>query len=102
MWVECGMSVSVTMRITAANGKMTELKERLISNLAGTREFTGAEQITLLEPREHVDVLLLIEQWDKIESFQAYKKWRNESGTSVLAGDLVAKAPDVTISDILF
>ena len=32
---------------------------------------------------------MLIEDWESAEKYDAYKAWRQESGTSVLRGDLV-------------
>lgn len=95
------MSVSVTMTIKAGRGKFDELKEKLGANLVATRAFAGCEMISLVAPRGDSDVLLLIEQWEKLENFHAYKAWRTESGTSVLSGDLVTEPPTVVISDVL-
>lgn len=96
------MSVSVTIVIEAAEGKADELRQRLIENLEQTRAFAGNELISLVQPREQPGQLLLIERWARLEDFHAYKAWRHETNTSVLAGDLVAGPPQVTIGDVLF
>lgn len=79
----------VNIAFTAAPGKRDELVDKLISIIPDTRAFDGCNSITFTESQETPGALLLIEDWDSHEAYDAYKSWRRESGTSVLSGDLV-------------
>ncbi len=79
----------VNIAFTAAPGKRDELVDTLVSILPDTRAFDGCNSIAFTESADSPGALLLIEDWDSMEQYDAYKAWRRESGTSVLGGDLV-------------
>ncbi len=79
----------VTIAFTAAAGKRDELVDALTSILPDTRAFVGCNSIAFTEVDDSPGSLMLIEDWESQEQYEAYKTWRRESGTSVLGGDLV-------------
>lgn len=95
------MTLLFNIEFDAAEGKRDELVAKLNSILHDTRAFDGCEQITFTESRVKPGSLLLVERWASDEHYEAYKRWRRESGTSVLGGDLVAGTPTTTTFTIL-
>lgn len=79
----------VTISFRANPGKRDQLVETLSSILSDTRAFDGCNSVSLVEQTDADGELLLIEDWDSAEDYEAYKTWRRESGTSVLGSDMV-------------
>ena len=96
------MSISVTISVTAAEGKFQELRDKLLANLPVTKEFDGLEALRLVAPNEPAGTLFLIEEWASVDDYHAYKAFRTESGSSALRPDLIAGPPEVVFGEILF
>ena len=79
----------ITISFDATSGNRDALVAKLESILSDTRAFDGCNAITLVESTDRPGSLMLIEDWESAEKYDAYKAWRQESGTSVLRGDLV-------------
>lgn len=79
----------VNIAFSAAPGKRDELVTKLIEIIPQTRAFDGCNNIVFTESEANPAALLLIEDWDSHEQYDAYKQWRRDSGTSVLGGELV-------------
>ena len=79
----------VTISFNAAPGARDLLVERLTEILPDTRAFEGCNDVMLVEHTATPGALLLIEDWESAEHYEAYKKWRRDSGTSVLGTDLI-------------
>lgn len=95
------MSLIITIAFNAADGKRDELAEKLISIIPDTRAFDGCQQITFTESNDEPGAFMLVETWASAENYEAYKAYRRESGTSVLATDLVAGTADTQYFTIL-
>lgn len=95
------MSLIITIAFDAAEGKRDALVDKLLGILDETRAFGGCEQITFTEELDRPGSLLLVEKWASTTHYDAYKAWRRESGTSVLAGDLVGGTPETNYFEIL-
>lgn len=96
------MSLIMTITFEAAPGQRDALVSKMQSILHETRSFDGCERIVFAEAAEAPGSLVLIEEWASASQYDAYKAWRRESGTSVLAGDLVhggAETSTFTIID---
>ena len=96
------MSISVTITVTAAEGKFEEFRDKLLANLPVTKEFEGLEALRLIAPNDPSDTLVLIEEWSSVDAYNAYKAFRAESGTSALKPELIAGPPNVVFGEILF
>lgn len=79
----------VTIAFSATPGNRDALVQRLIEIIPATRAFEGCNSITFTEVQDSPGSLLLIEDWDSHESYESYKTWRREGGTSVLGSSLV-------------
>ena len=88
----------VTISFLAADGNRDELVEKMQSILPDTMAFDGCRDITLTESTETPGLLMLLEDWESAEHYAKYKAWRAQSGTSVLAGDLVVHSSLVSSS----
>lgn len=95
------MSLIFNVEFDAADGKRDALVEKLHSILHETRAFDGCEHIDFAESTSQPGTLLLIEKWASNEHYDAYKTWRQETGTSVLSSDLVAGTPRTTTFTVL-
>ena len=82
----------VTISFNAAPGKRDRLVDLLAEILPDTRAFDGCNDVMLTERTGTPGALMLIEDWESAEHYEAYKNWRSESGTSVLGTDLVDKS----------
>lgn len=79
----------VTISFRANPEKRAQLVDTLASILPDTRDFAGCNSVILVERTDHSGDLLLIEDWETNADYEAYKSWRQSSGTSVLGSDLV-------------
>lgn len=79
----------ITIAFTASPGKREALVAKLIEIIPDTQAFDGCNHIMFTESQEVPGSLLLIEDWDSMSRYEAYKAWRRESGTSVLSTDMV-------------
>lgn len=82
----------VTVSFNATPNKRDELVAKLQEILADTRAFDGCNSVIFAEGTDSPGELILIEDWDDLASYEAYKAWRQNSGTSVLSTDLVDKS----------
>ncbi len=79
----------VTISFSATEGNRDALVAKLIEIIPDTLAFEGCNSIDFVESQDSAGALMLIEDWDSHEHYNAYKTWRRESGTSVLGSDLV-------------
>ena len=93
------MTVVVNIEVKAADGRRQELMDKLASILPDTQAFEGCLSVEVVVPRDDDDSIWLLERWEAIDNYHAYKAWRGETGTSVLASDLVDGPPRATIAD---
>ncbi len=82
----------VTISFSATEGNRDALVAKLIEIIPDTLAFDGCNSIDFVESQDSPGSLMLIEDWDSHERYDAYKSWRRESGTSVLGSDLVHAA----------
>ena len=88
------MPVTMTIEFCAPEGRHEELVAKLHEILPDTRAFDGCERVELFEA-DDIAGLLLFETWSSSEQYEAYKRWRRDSCTSILSSDLVAEPPTI-------
>lgn len=88
--------------LTAAEGRVEDLKAAFVANLPVTAAYEGNELTTLSQSQESPDDLRLVLRWGSLEQFKAYRAWRVESGSSALTPDLLAQPPVITVYDTVF
>ena len=92
MWTwEYGHVMIVTISFRATEGNRDGLVEALTAILPDTLAFEGCNNVVLSESDESPGELLLFEDWESAENYEAYKAWRRESGSSVLGSGLVVE-----------
>lgn len=82
----------VTISFSATAGNRDALVAKLLQIIPDTMAFDGCNSIDFVEAQESAGELMLIEDWDSHERYDAYKAWRRDSGTSVLGSDFVDSA----------
>lgn len=83
------MTITVTIAFQAAEGQRDALVAKMIEIIPDTLAYDGCQRIEFVESVDAAGSLLLIEDWESTEHYDAYKAWRRESGTSVLGSGLV-------------
>lgn len=79
----------VTISFNAAPGKRDALVAKMHEILPDTRAFDGCNSVIIAESNDTPGEIVLVEDWDDEASYEAYKQWRRDSGTTVLGSDLV-------------
>lgn len=93
------MSVTIVITAKAREGARDILIDALARVLPDTRAFDGCQGVEVVCPRSQPGAVILIERWVSLEHFEAYKKWRIESGTTVLGSGLVEGRPATIVCD---
>lgn len=83
------MTITVTIEFEAAEGARNALIAKMQEIIPETLGFEGCQRIEFFERAETTGALMLLEDWESADRYAAYKAWRKETGTSVLASDLV-------------
>lgn len=95
------MSIALTIAITTTEANREELVNSFRAILPDTRAFEGCQSVQLAADAEDPTKLILIEFWESAERYDAYRAWRAESGTSVLASDLVVGHQTLTSGEVI-
>jgi quinol monooxygenase YgiN len=61
----------------------------------GTRLFEGCERLEVFRDADDPRALVLIEQWASSERYEAYQRFREESGVRSSLRDLMEKPPEI-------
>ena len=83
------MTITVTIEFEAAPGARDALVAKMHEIIPETLGFEGCQRIEFFERDGASGSLMLFEDWESDAHYAAYKAWRRETGTSVLASDLV-------------
>ena len=83
------MTITMTIEFEAAPGARDALVAKMRGIIPETLGFEGCQRIEFFERGDANGSLILLEDWESEERYAAYKAWRKETGTSVLASDLV-------------
>lgn len=89
------MAVNVILSLTAAPGKMEELKAYFAGILPDTRTYPGYIDLHLLENLDDPNDLVVYETWESREAYQTYFNWRAEQGIFVTLGSMIEGEPSV-------
>ena len=72
--------VTVTVVLTCKPEDIEGFCTRLPEMLEGTRTYAGFRDVRVLRNMDNPDQIILIEDWDTAEAYQAYVAWRTETG----------------------
>jgi quinol monooxygenase YgiN len=82
------MSVKVVLEFHLKPDAVGEVKASFREVLPDTRAFKGCENISVMQSQEDPNLLVILEQWDTRESYEAYYKWRSDTGTIAMINGL--------------
>lgn len=74
------MSVRVILELHVKPELAEPMKAGFKDILPDTRSFEGCEEISVLQSQEDPNMLLVLEQWETREHYEAYLKWRTDRG----------------------
>jgi quinol monooxygenase YgiN len=95
------MPVTVIVNLTFRPGRVADGVAELKRILPDTRSFDGIASLDVVRDQADPDRVALIEQWQARENQERYMDWRNETGTLVALGEMLAGPPEVTYFDVL-
>ena len=87
--------IIVTMVLTCKPEEVEGFCGRLPEMLKGTRAFAGFRDVRALRNMDNPNQIILIEDWDTAEAYQAYVAWRAEAG-AIDALQAITTAPPQT------
>ena len=82
------MSVKVMLAFHLKPDLVEEVKTSLRELLPDTRAFEGCEDISVVQSQEDPNTLLIVEQWAARENYEAYFKWRTDTGAIAMVNDM--------------
>lgn len=88
------MSIRVTLNCPLNPGQLDQLKPFLEANLPNVRSFSGNQRVTVLFNEEGTE-MLLDEQWQSIESHQAYLAFIDENGVLQQLTAFLSETPEI-------
>jgi quinol monooxygenase YgiN len=95
------MPVVVMLTMRAAEGRYGELAETIKAILPDTAARPGARLIRAAG-NPSTGTITLYEEWDRIESQQAYLAWRTERGDIATLAAMLREPPQVEQLALLF
>ena len=95
------MSIVVTLTLKAAEGRYEELAKVMQAILPDTAARPGAELIRAAGDAAS-RTIIVYEEWDCLESQQAYMAWRTERGDLNDIGPMLGAPPNFEQKTLLF
>lgn len=95
------MSVVVTLTLKAKDENYDELVKTMAAILPDTAAFAGAELIRAAGD-DASKTVTVYEEWDKIESQQAYLGWRTERGDIDTLVAMLREPPQIDVLTHIF
>lgn len=88
--VSDGEGVTITFVMDLKPAIVEMMAQGFADALPATREFPGCRSVHAYRSNEAPNRLILIEQWDSREAYQAYLDWRQEAGMLDMLRDAMA------------
>ena len=82
------MSVRVILNFHLKPECVDEMKSMLRDALPDTRAFEGCESLSFLQSQDDPNTLMALEQWATREHYEAYFKWRTETGVIAAVNEM--------------
>lgn len=86
------MSVTVILEAQVSQENKAQLLQLLNNYLPETYEFKGFIDITIFSETD-TNTVLFISKWTAFSNYQAYLKWRTETGVMEILGALLETPP---------
>lgn len=85
------MSVRVILEFHLKPGNADAVKATLKEALVDTRAYEGCEDICVVQNQDDPNMLLILEQWATRANYDAYFKWRTDTGVIAAVSELCTK-----------
>lgn len=89
--------VIVTVKLSVKPDRLEELVNMLGAMFPVTRLRKGFRDIQLLKSGIESNVVLLLEEWDTAQDFQAYIEFRVEAGEMATISEMTDRPPEIGI-----
>ena len=87
------MSVLVNLQLNVKTGQVPAGLDAFRELLPGTRAYEGCHWVKLGKNLEHDNVLEAVSQWDSKEHYDAYLKWRVDTGVVTALKEFLDEEP---------
>lgn len=91
------MSVKVTLELALKPELAQGFYDKLSATFDETRAFGGCQEIAAYLHSDDAGRLIVVEEWDSAEAYQAYIAWRVETGFMDALADLLTAPPSMNI-----
>jgi quinol monooxygenase YgiN len=88
------MSVIVILEAGVKEGKKDALIQKLAEYLPETRKYKGCISIRI-NSKQNSNDLLFYQEWESIQAYETYLKWRTETGVMDVLGSFLISPPSI-------
>ena len=94
------MSVVVNLQLKVKQGQIPSLLETFKELLPGTRAYEGCRWVKMATNLEQENVLEAVSQWDSKGHYDAYLKWRTDTGAVAALMEFLDAPPVFRFLDV--
>ena len=87
------MSVIVNLQLKAKEGQAPAVLEMFRNLLPGTRAYEGCHWVKAVKNLDDENVIEAVSQWDSKNHYDAYLKWRVDTGALAALAELLDAEP---------
>lgn len=87
-------SVIITLEVIIKEEKIKEFQRLLSKYLPETRKYTGFIDIKIHKNLAN-NTFTLYEEWETTQDYEAYLKWRTDTGVMEILGNTFASSPNI-------
>ena len=93
------MSVTVILEAKAKPENRDKLKQLFVDILPDTRAYGGCQGLELIVNQEDPETLIVFERWESRKHYEAYLKWRTDTGALATLVPMLATPPSIRYFD---
>lgn len=87
-------TATVILEVKVREDKIAELEQLLLKNLPETRTYKGFISIKI-HKNVNDSTFVFYEEWETFTDYEAYLKWRTDTGLMELLGETFASPPTI-------
>lgn len=95
------MSIRVILTVHLKPENVGEIKSGLRDLLPDTRAFEGCEEISVIQSQDDPNTIVILEQWATRPDYEAYFKWRTDTGAIAMMNDMSTEPVQPKYFDIV-
>ena len=89
------MSCQVLLEMRVKEDCVDKLKSWFKSIITDTRDYDGCTSIYVVQNQDDPQNLVIVEQWETRQHYEAYLAWRTERGDMDAVGSMVEGEPSI-------